>query len=78
MCIYLLFLVKLLELKMCIKHVCETFCTVIVDYLIHGKILNLLFDTFHSTKYFHAHLSIIACHFCVGSFTYLNAMKILW
>jgi hypothetical protein len=43
-----------------------------------GKILNLLFDTFHSTKYFHAHLSIIACHFCVGSFTYLNAMKILW
>jgi hypothetical protein len=43
-----------------------------------GKILNLLFDTFHSTKYFHAHLAIIVCHFRVGSFTYLNAMKILW
>jgi hypothetical protein len=40
------------------------------------KILNLLFDTFHSTKYFHAHLSIIACHFCICCFTYSNAMKI--
>jgi hypothetical protein len=30
-----------------------------------GKIQNLLFDTFHSTKYFHAHLYTLACHFCV-------------
>jgi hypothetical protein len=75
MCIYLLFLAKLLELKMCIEHACETFYTVILDM---GKILNLLFDTFHSTKYFYAHLSIIACHFCVGCFTYSSAMKILW
>jgi hypothetical protein len=37
MCIYLLFLVKLLELKMCTKYVCETFCTVIVDYVDHGQ-----------------------------------------
>jgi hypothetical protein len=37
MCNYLLFLVKLLELKMCIKHVRETFCTVILDYVDHGK-----------------------------------------
>jgi hypothetical protein len=32
---------------------------------IMGKILNLLFDTFHSTKYFDAHLYTLACHFCV-------------
>jgi hypothetical protein len=64
---------------MCIKHVCETFCTVIIDFVDHGKkILNLLFDTFHSTKYYHAHLFIIACHFCLGCFTCPNAMKILW
>jgi hypothetical protein len=44
----------------------------------HGKILNLLFDAFHSTKYFHAHLYTIACDFCVGCFTYPNTMKILW
>jgi hypothetical protein len=43
-----------------------------------GKILNLLFDIFLSTKYFHAHLYTLACHFCVGSCTYPNAMKILW
>jgi hypothetical protein len=43
-----------------------------------GKILNWLFDTFHSTKYFHAHLYPLACHFCVGSFTYPITMKILW
>jgi hypothetical protein len=49
-----------------------------VDYVDHEKILNLLFDTFHSAKYFHAHLSTIACHFCVGCFTYPNVMKILW
>jgi hypothetical protein len=34
---YLLFLVKLLELKMCIKHVCETICTMIIDYVDHIK-----------------------------------------
>jgi hypothetical protein len=49
-----------------------------VDYVDHGKLLNLLFDTFHSTKYFHAHFSTIAYHFCVGYFTYPNTMKILW
>ena len=43
-----------------------------------GKILILLFDTFHSTKYFHVHNHAIACHFCVDYFTYPNAMKILW
>ena len=43
-----------------------------------GKILTLLFDTFHSTKYFHVHNHAIACHFCVDYFTYPNAMKILW
>jgi hypothetical protein len=40
--------------------------------------LNLLFDTFHNTKYFHAHIYVIACYFCVDHFTYPNAMKILW
>jgi hypothetical protein len=43
-----------------------------------GKMLNLLFDTFHNTKYFHAHILALACHFCVGYSTYPNAMKILW
>jgi hypothetical protein len=37
MCIYLLFLVKLIELKICIKLVCETFCTVLVYCVEHGK-----------------------------------------
>jgi hypothetical protein len=32
-------------------------------FIDHGKILNLLIDTFHSTKYFHAHLYTLACHF---------------
>jgi hypothetical protein len=41
-----------------------------------GKIINLLFDTFHNTKYFHAHIYAIACHFCVGCFTGLNPLKI--
>jgi hypothetical protein len=27
------------------------------------KMLNLLFDTFHSTKYFHVHLCHALCHF---------------
>jgi hypothetical protein len=35
-----------------------------------GKILNLLFDTFHSTKYFHALLYTLACHFTVGYLGY--------
>jgi hypothetical protein len=43
-----------------------------------GKMLNILFDTFHNTKYFHAHIYTIACHFCVGYANYPNAMKILW
>jgi hypothetical protein len=41
-----------------------------------GKIINLLFDIFHSTKYFHAYLYAIACHFCVGCFTHPNPIKI--
>jgi hypothetical protein len=36
-----------------------------------------LFDTFSSTKYFHAHYYAIACLFCIDSFTYPNSMKIL-
>jgi hypothetical protein len=51
---------------------------VFVYYVDYGKILNLLFDTFHSTNYFHARLYVIACHFCVGCLTYPNAMKCLW
>jgi hypothetical protein len=43
-----------------------------------GKMLNLLFDTFYNTKYFHAYIYFLACHFCVGYSTYPNAMKILW
>ena len=31
-----------------------------------GKILTLLFDTFHSSKYFYVHNPAIACDFCVG------------
>jgi hypothetical protein len=68
----------LLEREICIKHTYDNFCTVFVYYVDHGKKLNLLFDTFHSTNYFHAHLYVIACHFCVDCFTYLNAIKILW
>jgi hypothetical protein len=39
--------------------------------------LNLLFDTFHSIKYFYAHFWVLACYFCVGSSSNPNAMKIL-
>ena len=70
--------VILIESKNCIKHVYDDFCAVIVYCVEHRKIPNLLFDTFHNTKYFHAHIYVIACHFCVGYFTYPNAMKILW
>ena len=31
-----------------------------------GKMLTLLFDTFHGTKYFHVQNHAIACYFCVG------------
>jgi hypothetical protein len=72
------FLLFLLESKICIKHACDNFCTVIIYYVEPKKILNLLFDTFHNTKYFHAHIYAIACHFYVCHFTYLNAMEILW
>jgi hypothetical protein len=41
------------------------------------KIINLLFDTFSSTKYFHAHYYVIACLFCTDCFTYPNFMKFL-
>jgi hypothetical protein len=50
------FLSFLIESKICIKH--ETVENV-------GKMLNMLFDTFRSTKYFPAHLYTLACHFCV-------------
>jgi hypothetical protein len=43
----------------------------------YGKIVNMLFGTFHSTKYFHTHFYALACHFCVGCFAYPNAIKIL-
>jgi hypothetical protein len=72
------FLLFLLEREICIKHAHDKFCIVFVYCVDHGKILNLLFDTFYSTHYFHAHLYAIACHFCVGCFAYSNAMKILW
>jgi hypothetical protein len=39
--------------------------------------INLLFDTFHNTKYFNDHIYAISCHFCVGSSSDLNAMKFL-
>jgi hypothetical protein len=75
-CLYLLFL---LERKMCIKHGHDNFCTMLIYYVEHRKkILNMLFDTFHNTKYFHAHIYALACPFCVGYFTYPNDMKILW
>jgi hypothetical protein len=32
--------------------------------------INLLFDTFQNTKYFHAHIYAISYPFCVGSFAY--------
>jgi hypothetical protein len=50
---------------------------VFIYYVEHRKMLNLLFVTFHNTKYFHAHIYAIACHFCVGYSTYPNGMKIL-
>jgi hypothetical protein len=40
--------------------------------------LNLLFDTFHSTKYFYAHFSALDCYFCVGSSSNPNVMNFLW
>jgi hypothetical protein len=40
--------------------------------------LNLLFDTFHSIKYFYARLKVLACYFCAGSSSNPNAMKFLW
>jgi hypothetical protein len=43
-----------------------------------GKMINLLFDTFHNTKYFNDHIYVISCHFCVGSSIDPNAMKFLW
>jgi hypothetical protein len=50
----------------------------IIYYVEPRKMLNLLFDTFHNVKYFHALIEALACHFCVGYFTYQNAIKILW
>jgi hypothetical protein len=41
------------------------------------KLRNLLFDTFSSTKYFHAHYYAMACLFCTDSFTYSNPMTFL-
>ena len=60
------FLLFLLESKICIKQACDNFCTVIICCVEHRKIFPLLFDTFHSTKYFHVHNHAIACYFCVG------------
>jgi hypothetical protein len=37
----------------------------------------MLFDTFSSTKYFHAHYYAIDCLFCTDSFTYSNSMNFL-
>jgi hypothetical protein len=51
---------------------------VIVHYVDYGKILNILFDTFHSTKYFHMYLCHAFCYFCVGCYTHPNVIKILW
>jgi hypothetical protein len=76
-CLYWL-IYFMLERRNCIKHAYDNFCTVFVYCVDLEKILNLLFDTFRSTKYFHALLYPLVCHFCVGSFTYLIAMKILW
>jgi hypothetical protein len=76
--IFGLLLLFLLELNNYIKHACKLFCAVFVYCVEMKKIINLLFDTFYSTKYFYAHLYAIGCHFCVGSFTYPNPMKILW
>jgi hypothetical protein len=39
--------------------------------------LNLLFDTFHSIKYFYAHFYTLACYFCVGSSSNPNVMNFL-
>jgi coproporphyrinogen III oxidase-like Fe-S oxidoreductase len=43
-----------------------------------GKIVNLLLNTFHSTKYFHAPFCHATCYFCVGQNTYSKGMQILW
>ena len=50
------FLLFLLESKNCIKHACDNFCTVINYYLEPRKNTKNFFDTFHNTKYFHAHI----------------------
>jgi hypothetical protein len=74
-CLDLLFF---LESKLCIKHACDNFCIVIIYGVEHGKILNLLFDTFHSTKYFSG--VVIPCFFpfCVSCCSGPNAVKFIW
>jgi hypothetical protein len=76
--LYSLYLLFLLKSKISIKHACDNFCIVIIYCVDYGKMLNLLFDTFHSTKYFQVLLCHAFCHFCVGDSTYLNAVKFLW
>jgi hypothetical protein len=42
------------------------------------KILNLLFDTFHGTKYFQVLLYHAFCPFCVCCCSGPNAVKFIW
>jgi hypothetical protein len=72
------FLLFFIEGQSCIKLTCDNFCTVVIYYLEPRKIINLLFDTFHNTKYFHAHFYVLACYFCVGCFTSSNLLRFLW
>jgi hypothetical protein len=74
-CLDLLFL---LESKICIKHACDNFSIVIIYGVEHGKILNLLFDTFHSIKYFQVLLYHAFCPFCVSCCNGPNAVKFIW
>jgi hypothetical protein len=43
-----------------------------------GKILNVLFDTFHSTKYFQMLLYHVFCLFFVSCCSSPNVVKFIW
>jgi hypothetical protein len=43
-----------------------------------GKVFNLLFDTFHSAKYFQVLLYHVFCPFCVSCCSGPNAVKFIW
>jgi hypothetical protein len=64
-CIYFLFLVKFLEPKIWIKHVCEIFSTVFVDYAGQGK------KNTKSVVWYFSQYKVFSCSFIHHSLSFL-------